>query len=83
LGLPAGVQVRIHILLATMDGKPTVDHLVDSALSRKESAMRQLLEGAELCPFELSEDPLIAAQGTDEDLSELLRFLLGEEARWR
>jgi SNF2 family DNA or RNA helicase len=83
LGLPPDVQVRIHILLATLDGQPTIDQLVDAALSRKEAAMRQLLEGAELRPFELSEDPMLDAQGTEEDLSELLRFLLGEEARWQ
>jgi hypothetical protein len=37
------------------------------------------LEGAELRPTGLSEDPLTEAEGTDEDLAGLLRFLLGED----
>ncbi|MGA7413479.1 MAG: hypothetical protein WBW33_23600 [Bryobacteraceae bacterium] len=45
---------------------------------RPAGAMRQLLEGAELRPFNLTSDPLESAQGDDEDLSALLRFLLGE-----
>ena len=80
LGLPEDATVTIHVLLGTIGVRPTIDHLVDSALERKHAAMRQLLEGAELRPFDLSDDPLIEAQGTDEDLGELLRFLLGEEA---
>ncbi len=79
LGLPPDVDVRVHILLATIDGRPTVDHLVEGALGRKESTMRQLLEGAELLPFQLSSDPLVEAEGSYEDLGNLLRFLLGEE----
>jgi hypothetical protein len=79
LGLPEGARVQIHILLATLDGRATVDHLVDQALQRKETKMKRLLEGAELLPFEMSEDPLDTAQGSKEDLADLLRFLLGEE----
>lgn len=79
LGLPEGVTVSIHILLATDEGRRTIDHLVDRALKRKETRMRQLLESADLIPFDLSEDPLVDAIGDDEDLGELLRFLLGEE----
>lgn len=78
LGLPEGTRVRVHILLATLEGRRTVDHLADSALQKKEVTMKQLLEGAELRPFELSTDPLDTAEGNDEDLAELLRFLLGE-----
>jgi hypothetical protein len=80
LGLAEGVTVRIHILLATVEGRRSIDHLVDLALARKHDRMRQLLEGAELKPFNLSDDPLREAEGTDEDLRDLLRFLLGEEA---
>lgn len=80
LGLPAGADVTIHILLATYNGQPTVDHLVDAALLRKETAMRRLLEGTELRPFHLSPQPLADAEGSDEDLGELLRYLLGETA---
>lgn len=80
LGLPANVDVRIHILQATLNDKPTVDNLVHIALLRKENTMRQLLEGAELRPFNLAPDRLESAQGDDEDLSALLRFLLGEDA---
>lgn len=78
LGLPQDVTVRIHILQATVDGLPTADAQVDSALLRKESLMRQLLEGAELSPFQLAEDPTESAEGDSEDLRELLSFLLGE-----
>ena len=40
--------------------------------------MRQLLEGAELAPINLSEDPTVDAEGSEEDLGMLLRYLLGE-----
>ena len=79
LGLPPNVDVRVHIILATIDGRPTVDHLVEAALARKEGTMRRLLDGAELLPFQLSSDPLDEAEGDYEDLGDLLRFLLGEE----
>ena len=41
--------------------------------------MRRLLEGAELAPLAQHVDPSIAADGDQEDLKELLRYLLGEE----
>lgn len=78
LGLPPNVEVRVHILLASLNGRTTIDNLVHLALLRKEGTMRQLLEGAELRPFNLASDPLVSAQGDNEDLSALLRFLLGE-----
>jgi len=80
LGLPEDVTVNVHILMATIDGRETIDHLVDISLNRKNDAMRHLLEGAELRPIEMSADPLDDAEGTDEDLADLLRFLLGEDA---
>jgi len=79
LGLPEGIEVQIHILAAQYNGRDTVDALVDASIGRKEADMRRLLEGAELGPFEISEDPLVAAQGDTQDLDDLLRFLLGEE----
>jgi len=79
LGLPPDANVQIHILQATIEQRFTVDHLVDSAISRKETQMRQLLEGAELRPVALADDPLREAEGDDEDLAELLRYLLGED----
>ena len=81
LGLAHNVKVEIHILLATYSGRGTIDHLVDQSLLQKESRMKQLLEGAELRAIALSEDPLTAAQGDEEDLAALLRFLLGEGER--
>lgn len=79
LGLPTDVTVQIHILLATVDGGPTIDQLVDASLLTKEAVMRELLEGAELRPMSQSADPADDAEGTDKDLAELLRYLLGEE----
>ena len=79
LGLPSTVTVTIHLLNATVRGRRSCDHLVDAALRRKESAMRQLLEGAELHPLGLSPSALDSAEGNEEDLAELLRFLLGEQ----
>jgi hypothetical protein len=79
LGLPNGVTVTVHLLHATVRSRSTCDHLVDRALSRKEAAMRQLLEGAEINPLGASQSPLESAEGNDEDLAELLRFLLGEQ----
>ena len=43
--------------------------------------MAQLLEGAELEPLGSSEDPLESAEGDAEDLSNLLRYLLGEDLK--
>jgi hypothetical protein len=78
LGLPPHVSVTIHILTATLQGEPTIDHLVDAALIRKSDRMRQLLEGAELSPIHLAADPADDADGDDRDLGALLRYLLGE-----
>lgn len=79
LGLPADVVVQIHILQATIEGQPTIDHLVDASLRGKEAVMRELLEGAELRPIAQSDDPVDDAEGTTQDLAALLRYLLGEE----
>jgi SNF2 family DNA or RNA helicase len=79
LGLPPDAKVTVHILLATASGQKTIDHLADASLRRKEAAMRQLLEGAELKPMELGATPLETAEGDIEDLAILLRYLLGEE----
>jgi len=79
LGLPADTEVRVHILVASLNGRVTIDDLVQAALARKEGTMRQLLEGAELRPFNLVLDPLDSAQGDDVDLAALLHFLLGED----
>jgi len=79
LGLPSGAMVTVHLLLASVRGRGTCDHLVDRALSRKDASMRQLLEGAELRPLGASSSPLESAEGNDEDLAELLRYLLGEQ----
>ncbi|WP_328381138.1 DEAD/DEAH box helicase [Micromonospora zamorensis] len=80
LGLPEGAEVRIHVLLATLDGCPTIDGLIDSALERKSQNMQQLLEGADLLPISLAEDPIVDAEGDGRDLAELLAYLLGGEA---
>lgn len=78
LGLPLEAHVRIHILTSELDGNPTIDGLVATALQRKASLMQKLLEGAEMLPVGLSEDPAADAEGNDTDLAELLRYLLGE-----
>ena len=78
LGLPDNVQVHVHIVQATRDGNSTVDHLVAAALARKEATMRALLEGASLEPVG-QRDALEDAEGTIEDLAELLRYFLGED----
>lgn len=78
LGLPPNTTVTIHILLGTVYGRPTIDHLVDQSLEAKSDRMRQLLEGAELAPINLSDDPAVDAEGNEEDLVALLRYLLGE-----
>ena len=79
LGLRRGQSVEVHIILATRDGRDTIDQLVDLSLALKEQNMRQLLEGAELAPLQSLEDPLESAEGTVRDLGDLLRYLLGEE----
>lgn len=78
LGLPPNTIVTIHILLATMDNQPTIDQLVDQSLDAKSARMRQLLEGAELSPIYLADDPATDAEGNHQDLEALLRYLLGE-----
>jgi hypothetical protein len=80
LGLPAGVKVTVHILLATINGGPTIDQLVDGSLLAKDAMMRQLLEGANLGPISLDDDPSVDAEGNEQDLDVLLRYLLGEGA---
>ena len=77
LGLPEGVTVTVHILLARFEAQATIDHLVDFALRRKEARMRRLLEGANLRPIQISGNPLVDAEGDERDLDELLRYLLG------
>jgi SNF2 family DNA or RNA helicase len=79
LGLRPGQNVEVHIILAERSGKMTIDHLVDQSLIRKQRAMAKLLEGAELKPLGSSEDPLESAEGDPQDLSNLLRYLLGED----
>lgn len=79
LGLPAGVTVQIHILRATLNGQPAVDHLVDASLLAKEAVMLELLEGALLQPLAQSDNPASDAEGNRQDLEALLRYLLGEE----
>lgn len=79
LGLPENATVRIHIIRATVGGQPAIDHLVDGALRAKETAMLELLEGAELQPLQLSDSPGGDAEGNRQDLEALLRYLLGEE----
>lgn len=80
LGLPDGVIVQIHAPKATLNGSPTVDELVDLALLRKETRMKALLDDAELRGSGLEDqDTLSAAEGSDEDLETLLRYLLGED----
>lgn len=78
LGLPEGVTVELHILLAEYNNRPTIDDLVEASLARKEAAMRSLLEGADLRPMDLEDSRLGAADGDAADLAALLRFLLGE-----
>ena len=79
LGLSPDTTVSIHIILSTLDEQPTIDHLVEASLQQKEDRMRRLLEGAELAPLAQHVDPSIAAAGDEEDLKELLRYLVGEE----
>ncbi len=79
LGLPADVTVQVHILRASLNGEPAVDHLVDASLLAKEAVMLELLEGAVLQPIRQSDDPVDDAEGNRQDLEALLRYLLGEE----
>jgi len=52
--------------------------VVDASLQAKDARMRVLLEGANLGPISLSDDPSADAEGNEQDLGELLRYLLGE-----
>ncbi|MFC5723562.1 SNF2-related protein [Streptomyces gamaensis] len=79
LGLPADATVNVHIIDALIDGRQTVDALVEASLASKSQRMQKLLEGAELLPIELSEDPSVDAEGDEEDLEALLRYLLGQD----
>jgi hypothetical protein len=76
--LPEGVIVRVHVLEAVTGSGLTVDGLVDAAIERKSARMHELLESAELAAIALSEDPVRDAEGDEEDLGTLLRYLLGE-----
>jgi len=79
LGLPAGVTVEIHIPEAVIDGVPAVDGLIEASLEKKTFAMSMLLEGAELRAAQApNQDTLATAEGDDQDLGALLRYLLGE-----
>jgi SNF2 family DNA or RNA helicase len=79
LGLPDDARVEVHIFEALLDGAPTVDGLVDLSLSRKQTRMEQLLQGAALLPAQLPEAAreTEAAEGDQQDLQELLAYLLG------
>jgi hypothetical protein len=79
LGLPSDATVRVHVLLASIDGQPTIDHLVNDSLNSKDERMRALLDGAELAPLQLAEDPAVDAEGDGADLAALLRYLLGDD----
>lgn len=79
LGLAADATVTIHILLATLNGGRTIDQLVDASLLAKDATMRRLLEGANLGPISLADDPSVDAEGSEQDLEQLLRYLLGED----
>lgn len=76
LGLPPDAQVRVHVLRATLSGEPTIDHLVAASLAGKESRMMQLLEGAALSPIHAEPDD---AEGTIDDLRQLIVYLLGQD----
>lgn len=78
LGLPVDADVSVTIFQSTLYGAPTVDHVVDAALVRKDAQMRRLLEGANIEPLDPTADPLITASGDHADLEALLRYLMGE-----
>lgn len=76
LGLPADAEVRVHVLRAVIGQQPTADQLVQNSLATKEARMLMLLEGAALSPLEDEPD---AAEGTLDDMRDLLAYLLGRE----
>ncbi|MGW2638713.1 SNF2-related protein [Streptomyces sp. NPDC001348] len=78
LGLPVNATVNVHIISSLINGRDTVDALVERSLTVKARRMQRLLEGAELVPINLSEDPAVDAEGTEDDLEALLRYLLGQ-----
>lgn len=77
LGLRPDDHVEVHILQARSDGQPTVDDLVQASLLAKQMRMEQLLEGGELLPAHIPSEAE-AANGDEQDLAALLRYLLGE-----
>ena len=80
LGLPEGVQVEIQVPIAELDGRGAIDGLIDQSLAGKQRRMETLLAGADLVVEELADqDTLNAAEGTPEDLEQVLRYLLGED----
>jgi hypothetical protein len=80
LGLAPDTEVNVHVISATIDGRPTIDALVDASLRRKEAVMTELLQGAELHPLMSSGDVLTDTEGTPDDIGDLMRFLLGEDS---
>ena len=80
LGLKPDDRVEIHVIKSVADGMPTIDEVVDTRLLVKEDNMRLLLESAELRAEGLAkQDTLSAAEGSEEDLMAVLKYLLGEE----
>ncbi|MER5672789.1 DEAD/DEAH box helicase [Pseudonocardia alni] len=78
LGLPSGAEVNIYVLESFTGDNSTADRLVADSLQRKESQLRELLEGAALQPFDRSDDPLVEAEGDLDDLRAIVRYLLGD-----
>jgi hypothetical protein len=63
-----------------LNGRPTIDGLIEQSLRTKRDRMQRLLEDAELRGTGLEDqDTLQAAEGFREDMADLLRYLLGEE----
>jgi hypothetical protein len=79
LGLPEGVTVEISVPQAKLNGADAIDELVDRSLREKEARMKALLNDAELRGSGLEDqDTLRTAEGTDADLEQMLRYILGE-----
>ena len=74
--MPPDVRVQLHVFSATRPSRPTIDDVVSQALVRKEARMRHLLEDAELTPLGMTDSVLEDAEGTDEDIGAVLRYLL-------
>jgi SNF2 family DNA or RNA helicase len=78
LGLPEGITVEVHAPKATLAGAAAIDQLVATALVQKEARMKELLNDAELRGSGLEgQDTLQTAEGSNADLNEILRYLLG------